>query len=68
MLYRSAQLDASSLTAAIKEYGIRTVINLRGEDTDDSYIAEPKASDEAAVKHIDFGLSSGDDLSDQQLD
>jgi len=44
------------------------VINLRGEDTDDSYIAEPKASDEAAVKHIDFGLSSGDDLSDQQLD
>jgi protein tyrosine/serine phosphatase len=30
-LYRSAQLNGASLDGVLKRYGIKTVINLRGE-------------------------------------
>lgn len=68
VLYRSAQPDAESLANSIKTYGIRTVINLRGESSEQRYAVERKVSDDAAVNHVDFALSSGEDLTDEQLD
>jgi protein tyrosine/serine phosphatase len=68
MLYRSAQPDAERLSNVIKTYGIRTVINLRGENADQWYLDERRVSVEAGVNYVDFGLSSGDDLTDEQLD
>lgn len=68
VLYRSAQPNADSLSSAIKTYGIRTVINLRGESAEPWYTAERKVSDEAGVTHIDLALSAGEDLTDEQLD
>lgn len=68
MFYRSAQPDAVRLSNVIKTYGIRTVINLRGESTDQWYRDERGISVEAGLNYVDFELSSGDDLTDEQLD
>jgi len=68
LFYRSAQLDAGALANAIQIYGIRTVINLRGRNSDQWYADERRVSAQAGVRHIDFGLSSGGDLTDNQLD
>jgi protein tyrosine/serine phosphatase len=40
----------------------------RGENADQWYLDERRVSVEAGVNYVDFGLSSGDDLTDEQLD
>lgn len=66
-LYRSGQLPQGSLAAHAKHYGLKSVINLRGENTGtpwyDNEIAEAK---EAGVKHIDFRMSSKRVLTEEQ--
>ena len=58
-VFRSAQLDPSTLTAIIHRDGIRTVINLRGccEDAD-WYHEEVRVLAELGVKQRDITLSS----------
>lgn len=57
--YRSAQLDASSLRLVIEEYGIRTIINLRGENGRCAwYRAERAVADDAGVELIDVRMSA----------
>jgi len=68
-LYRSAQLGESAFRDRIKEYGIRTIVNLRGENSQmDWYVDEMKASESAGIAHIDFAISAVRDLTDAQLD
>lgn len=66
-LYRSGQLPQGSLTEHVKHYGIKSVINLRGENTGtpwyDNEIAEAK---QAHVKHIDIRLSTKRVLTKEQ--
>ena len=57
--YRSAQLDRDELKYYIKEYNIKSILNLRGEKPDAPwYREEKKVSKEHNVKHYDISLSS----------
>ena len=57
--YRSAQLDAETLGLVFETYGIRTVINLRGENEQDAwYRNEVAAASEAGVTHVDIRMSA----------
>ncbi len=59
--YRSAQLDAESLRLVIDTYGIRTIVNLRGEnDGSDWYDAEHAVADEAGVTMVDVPMSASE--------
>lgn len=58
--YRSAQLDATSLNLVFDEYGIRTIINLRGENEQDAwYRNERAAAEKAGVTLVDIRMSAG---------
>lgn len=58
-VYRSAQLDRDGLNRYIPAYGIRSIVNLRGEhDGAGWYKEEIKASDRYHVRHYDVRLSA----------
>jgi protein tyrosine/serine phosphatase len=58
-LYRSAQPTPRELRTDIRDYGIRTVINLRGPNPDKAWYREEVAvTKEMGAKHIDFGMSA----------
>jgi protein tyrosine/serine phosphatase len=67
-LYRAAQLDASQIAGFQKEYGIRTIINLRGESNADWYKKEVEESQALGVHHVDFRLSASKQLTQQQVE
>ncbi|HSI41847.1 MAG TPA: tyrosine-protein phosphatase [Xanthobacteraceae bacterium] len=67
-LYRSAQLDAGDLAQHQKDYGIRTIINLRGPSDAAWYKDEVAESEALGIRHIDFKLSAGRELTDAQVD
>ena len=57
--YRSAQLDRDELERYIAKYDIRSVINLRGGNTDESwYEEEINTCRKMGVSHFDLGLSA----------
>jgi protein tyrosine phosphatase (PTP) superfamily phosphohydrolase (DUF442 family) len=58
-LYRSAQLSGEELDNAIHTLGIRTVINLRGEDKgSDWYETEVKVTTQDSVKLVSIPMSA----------
>jgi protein tyrosine/serine phosphatase len=62
-LYRSAQPDAAALDWAVKRYGIRTVINLRGENPGAAWYREEIAESRSlGLTHVDFRMSAGSPL------
>jgi protein tyrosine/serine phosphatase len=66
-LYRSAQPSAADIAAYSQEHGIRTIVNLRGEnDKWDWYRQELAASKEAGITHIDFKMSASKQLTMDQ--
>jgi protein tyrosine/serine phosphatase len=66
-LYRSAQLTPADIDAHVQKYGIRTIINLRGENKGQPwYEAEVKESDRLKVGHLDYGMSARHALSQAQ--
>lgn len=67
-LYRSAQLDARDIPRLQETYGIRTIINLRGAGTSDWYRQEVAASQAAGIRHLDFPLSAGRELTQEQVE
>jgi len=55
--YRSAQLDKKEFTRYIQQYGIRTIINLRGPQPEDSWYQEEKAvAKKFQVEHYDISM------------
>ncbi|MDK4702448.1 dual specificity protein phosphatase family protein [Rhizobium sp. CNPSo 4062] len=66
-LYRSSQPSATNIAEFQKQYGIRTIINLRGDNSGhhwyDTEIAEAKALN---IGHIDFHMSSARELTQAQ--
>ncbi len=59
--YRSAQLDAESLRLVIDTYGIRTIVNLRGENEEAAWYRNEHAVAEAAgVAIVDIPMSAGE--------
>jgi protein tyrosine phosphatase (PTP) superfamily phosphohydrolase (DUF442 family) len=66
-VYRCAQVDAKTLKRFIREYGIKTVLNLRGEHPDTSwYRDEREATLSSGANLIDIALSSSEWLSRKQ--
>ncbi len=58
-VYRSAQPTPETLMAAIEQFSIRTVINLRGENPDDSWWVQERAVCEAmGVKLVNIAMSA----------
>lgn len=65
--YRSAQLSPQKLTGYIERYGIRTVINLRGASPGkDWYDGEVAATRASGVTHLDFRMSAGKPLTQEE--
>lgn len=68
-LYRSAQLSPAQFERYVRADGIKTIINLRGENVNAKwYNAEIAAARELGVEHIDFGMSSGTVLGPERAD
>jgi protein tyrosine/serine phosphatase len=62
-LYRSAQLTPAQLAACSQRYGIRTVLNLRGENSGSAwYKAELAETRQLGITHIDFSMSASSGL------
>ncbi len=58
-VYRSAQPNASHLKEWRREYGIKTVVNLRGEDYPDEHrIVERRTAKEHGMQVVDVRLSA----------
>lgn len=62
-LYRSGQMSPHQLKDYLEEYGIKTVVNLRGDNHgSDWYEAEVAESRDLRVEHVDFGISARREL------
>ncbi|MGB9711780.1 MAG: dual specificity protein phosphatase family protein [Dissulfurimicrobium sp.] len=66
--YRSAQMDRDELEYYIKKYGIRSILNLRGENTGKMwYVEELEVSREQHVAHYDISLATSRELKDDDV-
>jgi protein tyrosine phosphatase (PTP) superfamily phosphohydrolase (DUF442 family) len=69
LVYRSAQMNADALTAVIPEYGIKSILNLRGAgEGKDWYDAETNTARLLGVQHFDYALSASRELKDEEMD
>jgi protein tyrosine/serine phosphatase len=67
-VYRSAQLDDRNLNRYIKQYGIRTIVNLRGEHNDAKwYKDEIRISKKYNVRHYNLGLNATKSPNENQI-
>ncbi len=58
-IYRSAQITPAQLRQYQQQYGIRTIINLRGENRGSAwYDHEVAAAKDLGITHIDFRMSA----------
>ena len=65
--YRSAQLDKEHLEYYTSKFGIRSILNLRGENPDKQwYVDELNFSTEHKLANYDIALSSSDEPSKAQ--
>jgi len=63
-LYRSAQPSPSQLAFYKDTYGIKTIVNLRGENSGRVwYDKEVAASSRLGIRHLDFRMSARQELS-----
>ncbi len=61
--YRSGQTNTQQLTRAIQNYGIKSILNLRGENLSSEWHQKEIATTEKLnVIHYDRSLNSGDRL------
>jgi protein tyrosine/serine phosphatase len=66
-LYRSAQMTPQEIARYTARYHIRTIINLRGENTGRKwYDDEITASRQLHINHLDFRMSSRHELTREQ--
>jgi protein tyrosine/serine phosphatase len=67
-LYRSAQLEEKQLTDYINAYGIKSILNLRGEHKLDTwYQGEMRVASQFGLAHYDYPISKQQELGDQQI-
>ncbi len=67
-VYRSAQMNGKDLARCINKYGIKSVLNLRGENlTSDWHQAEIATAAKLNVIHYDRSLGSGTPLTLEQM-
>ncbi len=61
-LYRSAQPSGDDIAAYARQYGIRSILNLRNESRTEWYRDEVDAAKTAGITLIDFPISSDKEL------
>ncbi|MDM9629601.1 dual specificity protein phosphatase family protein [Rhizobium sp. S152] len=62
-VYRSSQPSAQAIAGFEKAYGIKTIINLRGEgDNSKWYREEVEQARALGIQHVDFGMSAHKEL------
>ena len=66
--YRSAQLDEAGFERVIKDYRIRSILNLRGASNQPWYRAEVAVSKAFGVEHYDYRLHSDQTVTPKQID
>lgn len=66
--YRSGQLSSAKLAAVIERYGIRTVLNLRGESKRPWYLNEVATTERLGARHVDFRMSAAKQMSVAEID
>jgi undecaprenyl-diphosphatase len=67
-MYRSRQLDKAELIHYITTYQIKSILNLRGENTGSEwYQDEIRVEHELGVTHHDYGISANRDVLDEDL-
>jgi uncharacterized protein (TIGR01244 family) len=68
-LYRSAQPSSSEIERYARDYGIKTVVNLRGEgDKGKWYEQEVAATEKLGMTHIDFAMLASRELTPTEAD
>lgn len=67
-VYRSAQPSSRSIAAYSKAYGIRTILNLRGESHARWYRDEAAAAQRNGIRLINFPMSSSSAISLKQTE
>lgn len=65
-LYRSAQPSAGDVASYARQYGIKSIVNLRGESSEDWYLREVDAANRDGIAHFDFRLSASKRVSLRQ--
>jgi len=69
VLYRSAQLSGNEIKAAVGEYGIKSVLNLRGAHKGEAwYDNEMAASGALGLTHFDYPISAKRFVTNQQIE
>jgi protein tyrosine/serine phosphatase len=67
-VYRSGQLSADEIAEYKDKYGIKSILNLRGQKLNkDWYVAEIAESKRLGIEHIDFRMSAKQELDEKQL-
>jgi len=66
-VYRSGQMSAAALSRTIRDYKVKTILNLRGPNKDSWYRAERAATLDAGATQIDIPMSSCVWMSHAQL-
>lgn len=67
--YRSGQMNSAQFTRVIQACGIKSIVNLRGENLGTAWHqAEIQTAAKWQVAHYDFGYGSGDELTLARLD
>ncbi len=61
-VYRSSQPSPEAIVDFEKRYGIKTIINLRGT-SNPAWNSEVEQAEALGIKHIDFPMSAGKELS-----
>jgi protein tyrosine/serine phosphatase len=68
-VYRSSQPSANDIAEFQRQYGIKTIINLRGADNGRGWYDEEVAqAKELDINHIDFKMSAGRELTQSQAE
>ncbi len=68
MLYRSSWLGAEKLERAVADHGVKTVLNLCGEQPGEAWFeGEKSVSQRHGVKFISLGLSANTELDAKQV-
>ena len=67
--YRAGQMSPNALALSIEEYGIKSILNLRGKNPSRAwYNSETEAAQRLKVVHYDFGISASQELRVQDMD
>ncbi|OMH86789.1 hypothetical protein BWK56_04020 [Candidatus Liberibacter asiaticus] len=66
-IYRSAQPNGTFIEYLKKEYGIKSILNLRGKLPESWHKEEEKAANDLGIQLINFPLSATRELNDEQI-